>query len=54
MWITLTLCDESFMEGGYREEEDANVDDNGGPATKASSRPMLLNLTQQGFCTLLR
>jgi len=23
-------CDESFMEGVYREEEDASVDDNGG------------------------
>ena len=27
VWVAFTLCDESFVEGGYREEEGASVDD---------------------------
>ena len=31
VWVAITLGDESFVEqGGYHEEEDARVDDNGG------------------------
>jgi len=31
VWVSFTLCDESFVEeDGYREEEEARVDDNGG------------------------
>jgi hypothetical protein len=26
-WVAFALCDESFVEGGYRDEEDASVDD---------------------------
>jgi len=30
VWVAITLCDESFVEeGGYPEEQDARVDDNG-------------------------
>jgi hypothetical protein len=25
-WMAFTLCEESFTEGGYHEEEDASVD----------------------------
>jgi len=30
LWVGTTLCDESFVESEYREEEAARVDDNGG------------------------
>ena len=30
VWVASTFCNESFVEGGYREEEGANVDDNEG------------------------
>ena len=30
MWVAFTLCDESFVEGSYREEEEASVDNVGG------------------------
>jgi hypothetical protein len=30
LWVAITLCDVSFVEGGCREEEDARVDDKEG------------------------
>ena len=30
LWVAFTLCDESFVEDGNREEEETRVDDKGG------------------------